>query len=323
MELKKTKKRFRLFDMNRDGKGVDPGEDRTPNLKFFFKQYGRKFSKLLTLNMMTMFQILPLAAAVILYFFFTPTTATFVSPEYPLLYGMQSASSTAVSCVNMGIFSYQFGIPEHGTPIYIVIVVIVALLVITYGWQKVGTVYVTRGLVRGDSVFVWSDYFYAIKKNFWQGLGVGLFDCLIMGVLAYNFFFFHTAEQTGFHNFLYATTIALIFIYLVMRFYIYLMVVTFNIKTFKAFKNALIFVVLGIKRNLMACLGLIAVTAIAVLPILMFFPKFGVVIVLPLIYYLGTCSFIYIYAAYPVVKKYMIDPATPKAPATVQKSQDE
>ena len=31
-------------------------------------------------------------------------------------------------------------------------------------------------------------------------------------------------------------------------------------------------------------------------------------LVLPLIYYLGVCAFIYTYAAYPVIKKYMIDP---------------
>ena len=34
----------------------------------------------------------------------------------------------------------------------------------------------------------------------------------------------------------------------------------------------------------------------------------GIALVLPLIYYLGVCAFIYTYAAYPVIKKYMIDP---------------
>ena len=46
------KKKFKLFDMNRDGKGVEVGEDRTPNLKFFFKQFGRKFSKIISLNIL-------------------------------------------------------------------------------------------------------------------------------------------------------------------------------------------------------------------------------------------------------------------------------
>ena len=86
------------------------------------------------------------------------------------------------------------------------------------------------------------------------------------------------------------------------------MLVTFNIKISKAIKNALIFTALGLKRNLMACLGLIIISAIAFIPMLLFLPKYGVFLVLPLLYYLGICAFIYTYAAYPVIQKYMIDP---------------
>ena len=313
MEKKNKLKKFKLFDMNRDGKGVEPGEDRTPGLKFFFKQFGRKFSKILSLNMLTMFQLLPLAAIVILYFFAIPRTATHVYSEYPVLFGMNFASSSAVTSANLSIFSYQFGIQEHGTNMYWILGIIAVIYVLTYGWQKVGTIYVTRGLVRGDSVFIFSDFFYGIKKNFKQGFIVGLIDCICMVVLAVDLLYFNNAPVGGFTNFMYVMTFALIIIYLIMRFYIYLMIITFNIKTFKAIKNAFIFTILGIKRNIMACLGLLIVTAIAVVPILFFFPKFGVVIVLPLIYYLGSCSFIYTYAAYPVIKKYMIDPVPDKA----------
>ena len=87
------------------------------------------------------------------------------------------------------------------------------------------------------------------------------------------------------------------------------MVVTFNINLNKVFKNALIFTALGIKRNIMALLGLLVASAIAIVPIIIFLPMgLGVAIVLPLIYYLGVCAFIYTYAAYPIIKKYMIDP---------------
>ena len=63
MENKTKKPRFKLFDMNRDGKGVEPGEDTTPNLKFFFKQLWRKLSKIVSLNMIAIFQIIPLGTA--------------------------------------------------------------------------------------------------------------------------------------------------------------------------------------------------------------------------------------------------------------------
>ena len=113
---------------------------------------------------------------------------------------------------------------------------------------------------------------------------------------------------------MYVLTIALIIIYMIFRFYTYLMVVTFDMKLMKIFKNALIFVVLGIKRNIMALLGLAIVTLFAGVLIVIFLPMgLGVTLVLPFIYYLALCAFIYTYAAYPVIQKYMIDPVSVKS----------
>ena len=67
-ENENQKKKFRLFDMNRDGKGVEKDEDRTPNLKFFFKQFARKFTKILQLNLLMIFQVLPLIVIALSYF---------------------------------------------------------------------------------------------------------------------------------------------------------------------------------------------------------------------------------------------------------------
>lgn len=312
-----NKKKFKLFDMNRDGKGVDPGEDTTPNLKFFFKLLCRKFSKILTLNMLAIIQIIPFIACLYLYFIATPTTPTQYYPEYAALYGMQEASSSALSSLNLAFFSFQHPLPTYNTYIYWVIGALLLFQVITYGWQKVGVIYVTRGLVRGDSVFVWSDYFYAIKKNLKQGFVLGLLDCLATFALAFDIYYFVTSPQTGLNNFMYILTVALIVMYIIFRFYTYLMVVTFDMKLGKVFKNALIFVVLGIKRNIMALLGLVLLTAFAAGLIVLFLPMgLGVTIVLPLIYYLGVCAFIYTYAAYPVIKKYMIDPVDTTKTAT-------
>ena len=295
--------------MNRDGKGVDPGEDTTPNLKFFFKQFGRKFSKIVSLNILMIFQVLPILIALYLYFLASPTTPTQYFPEYAALFGIQETATTATSAATMGLFSFQFGLPTYNTYVYWVIGVLTFFLVITYGWQKVGSIYVTRGLVRGDSVFVFSDYFYAIKKNLKQGFVLGLIDCLCLGVLAYDLIYFYYAVPSTLTNLMYALTFALVIIYIIFRFYTYLMLVTFNMKLSKILKNALIFTVLGIKRNLMALLGLALVTALAVAMIVILLPMgLGVTIVLPLVYYLGVCAFIYTFAAYPIIKKYMIDP---------------
>lgn len=317
-----NKKKFKLFDLNRDGKGVDPGEDTTPNLKFFFKQLGRKFSKIISLNMLMIFQVIPLIACLYLYFIATPTTPTEYFPEYSALFGISQAGANSVSMLNISVFSFQLGLPTYNTYIYWVIGILLLFQLITFGWQKIGATYVIRGLVRGDSVFIWSDFFYAIRKNLKQGFILGVIDCLAIFALAYDIIYFYTSPSTPMNNFMYVLTIALIIMYTMFRFYTYLMVVTFNMKLRKVFKNALIFVVLGIKRNLMALLGLALVTAFAVVLVVLFLPMgMGVTLVLPLIYYLGVCAFIYTYAAYPVIKKHMIDPVS--APSVSSEAEDQ
>ena len=315
MAQKTKKKKFKLFDMNRDGKGVNPGEDRTPNLIFFFKQFGRKFTKILSLNILMIFQVLPLIACAYIYFIAMPKTPSMADPEFAAILGTQQYSTSVLGMLGLGFSSTQSPVPAYDAHVYwIIIAVILVVFVLTYGLQKVGSVYVTRGLVRGDSVFILSDFFYAIKKNWKQGILLGVIDCVIIGVLAHNLMFFFTAAPSGLNSFIYVLTIALIILYTVFRFYTYLMIVTFNIRLDKVFKNALIFTVVGIKRNILALIGLVIVTAIALIPMLLLLQfGLGVALVLPLIYYLGVCSFIYTYAAYPVIKKYMIDPVdTPK-----------
>ena len=46
-----SEKKFRLFDFNKNGKGVSKWDvDGPPNLANFFKKYKRKFSRLLSVN---------------------------------------------------------------------------------------------------------------------------------------------------------------------------------------------------------------------------------------------------------------------------------
>ena len=94
-----------------------------------------------------------------------------------------------------------------------------------------------------------------------------------------------------------------------MRFYTYLMLITFELKITKIIKNALIFTALGIKRNLMAVLGIAVLCAINVFLAIWLVPSgIALPILLPLLYLMATLGFITTYAAYPVIDKYMIAP---------------
>ena len=110
-------------------------------------------------------------------------------------------------------------------------------------------------------------------------------------------------------DFMFFTISALIILYALMRPYIYLMLITFDIKTSKIFKNALIFSILGIKRNIMAVLGIVLMAALNVaLIILGLSINFAVPIILPFFYFLAFSGFMSAYAVWPVIEKYMIQP---------------
>ena len=93
-----------------------------------------------------------------------------------------------------------------------------------------------------------------------------------------------------------------------MRFYIYLIMITFDMKMRKILKNSLIFSVLGIGRNLMGIFGIIVLVAINILLIIALWPLNIVVpVILPFIYLLPSIFMFKTYAAYPVIEKYMIN----------------
>lgn len=309
-----NKKRFKIFDTQREGRGVEKGEDTSPTLGFFFKQLGRKFWKLVSVNLIMILQIVPLVIGIAVYTM-GPTTPTVMYPTYSVLLGAQTAAPTSVGATMLSAASGLNRIPTADTHVYWVIAILAIIHIFTYGWQKVGSTYIMRNLVRGDGVFIVSDFFYAIKRNFKQGLVLGILDSLIIGLLAVDFIIMLSQPASGINNFMYAAIIALFIMYLFMRMYTYLMLVTFNIKTTKIFKNALIFTILGIKRNLMAALGVVLVVAlVAALCFVAVSLSFGllpVVIILAALIVLALLDFICTYAAYPVIEKYMINAPTP------------
>lgn len=286
-------------------------EDTTPTLKYFFKLFGRKFGKLLSLNLMMVFQVLPLIAAVLIYTF-GKTTPTIYDPLFTPLYGAYTINQSPLTALMLGIFSNQLNVPYLTTGKLVTMIVLVAVTALTWGWQNVGATYNLRSLVRGDSCFLVSDYFYAIRRNLKQGFFVGLLDFLIIAVLAVDFFYFRNYVSSLGSGFLYILIIALIVIYTLMRFYIYLMLVTFDLSVRKLLKNALIFSVLGIKRNVMGLLGIVILAGLNLLIIVPCLSVgFSAPIILPLFYFLSFAGFIAAYAAYPNIKRYMIDPVSP------------
>lgn len=294
--------------MNRDGKGVVE-ENRKPTFLFFFKSLFRKFPQLLRLNLLMLFQILPLIFFVLVFLIGNKVpspTSTLFAP----LFGIDQAISTPGAAQMLDMSSLQMELPVFSTLDNFILIFLALFLAITWGWQNVGSTYVLRGLVRGDAVFVFSDYFYAIKRNLEQGFIFGIIDFVFCAVLIIDLIFFNQITGQSFGvDFMFFVILALIIIYVMMRFYVYNLLITFDMKNFKIIKNSFIFSILGIKRNILALFGIILFVALHLLLIFFLLPTpLGFVIILPLIYVLAVTAFMGTYAAYPIIDKYLIAP---------------
>ena len=309
MANEKKNKLFGFFDYNRDNRPDAVEEDTTPTLGRYFKVLGRRFWKLITLNLMMLPLILPV---LICFYLYISMQQTPVSGEvlFPQLLGASAVGGTPTTTLLFDLFGAQQNVPIFTTGTYIGMGICITFLVITFGWQNVGAAYIVRNMVRGEPVFIWSDYFYAIKRNLKEGFFLGLIDAAILFVLGFDISYFWGRGGTFTLDVGFFLTIALIVIYFLMRFYLYLLLVTFDLSIFKILKNALIFSMLGFKRNIMGVLGIALITGVHILLLLLLIstPLSGLPIILPFLWYMAAVTFTSAYAAYPIIDRYMIAP---------------
>ena len=292
------------------------------NLVNFFKFLKNHFGDLTILNLIF---ILTNFSLVLVLFATSGNTNDYISapssPFYQQIYGaMRYAQGPDTSALNavFGTFT-SVSVP---TLITNILYYSAFTLLITFGLSNVGMAYVTRAMVRREHTFVWHDYWYAVKRDWKQGLLVGVIDCALIFLISYALMFYYSNLAVGgfYINVMFYLSIFFALFYFVMRLYIYLMVITFKLKTFKLFKNAMIFSLLGIKRNLCALLGIGLVAFVSFYLILMFS---SVAMILPFIFTFALMYFIGTYCAYPVIVKFMIEPYEKEHPKVEEEIPEE
>lgn len=302
------KKRFRLFGRSdKDGPGVEKDEVRAmedPSLVNFFKLLRRKISRLFSINLLYIFGNFPIIFLLLHYAQYNEFSANTYS-LFPALYGTSLFEKSPAMSGLLSVFG-RVSTGHAQTFWSIFFLCLFALILFTFGPVNVGTTYILRSMVREEPVFLWQDFFYAIKKNLRQGLIMGVIDIFMIGMLSYDILFFNVNMGRGsLITPMLIISWAMVILYFFMRLYIYLMLITFDLGLFKIIKNALFFAILGFKRNFMVLLGCL-VMLIITYELLVFILPLGVAI--PLFFMFGIGGFMGVYAAYPKIKEIMIDP---------------
>lgn len=283
---------FGFMDYTKPGKGVDADAPQKHAIFNFFELYWRKFSKLIFINIVYFLLLLPIITYV-----YTTSIAFIVEWLH-----------IEVTDVSTVMFQLLFT-AAASAPQWLRILLIVLSLIV-YGPVTAGMTFMLRNYTREEHAWM-SDFYHRAKANFRQALFFGLFDAAIFLLFRFNVSFIMQGlfggqavglPDTALKVMAFITAFALV-VYIFMRNYFYLLLITFDLSIINILKNSLIFAFVGLWRNLLVTL----LTFITVL--LIFFTHPLVEMIMLPFFALSLWGFISVFTCYPVVKKYMLEPA--------------
>ena len=308
-EKQRKRKKFDWFGMySVEGRGVDKNEPNVldaPTFGNFFKLLGRRWQKLISVNIMFILGNFPIFFYLIYRagYFGVDSTAPYYQQFAPL-YGAAMFRDTHAVASLYGAFGIQVPISAN-TWTTVLFLALTGLLFFTFGPINTGVTYITRTMIRGEPVFLWQDMAHAIRKNWRQALPLGIIDLGAMLLLAYDVRYFWGNLTSGMMYVMFYISLFMFVVYFLMRFYAYHIMITFDLSIRKILKNSMIFTFLGIKRNLMGLLGFVVVIAANYMLFGLYIP---VGLALPFIFTPALLFLIETYVAYPKIKEFMIDP---------------
>ncbi len=188
---------------------------------------------------------------------------------------------------------------------------IISLPLLTNGIANVGLTNVARNTARDKHSFGLSDFFETIKKNFKQALVSGIINTVVYALIFFSLWFYYS-NKTTFATIGLGITMAMLFVFTVMNFYLWTLIITFKFTLNQAYKNCFKFVFINMKKNLLCVL----------IHILIFGVYFGILllaggywhiallfeILILILTYPGFSALIIQYCTFPAIKKFIIDP---------------
>ncbi len=305
-----AKKKFKLFDSQRKGKGVyKRNVEKTPGLKKFWRIYRDNFfNRLLYINIIMIIGNLPLI-------FWIMAIAgvgqgRVMMPNdgiFSILWGIGGfTEQTPASLAMLGVAGVQ-GVTYTKTFVTYLFYGLGCLTFLSWGVINVGVAYILRNLATERPIFMFSDMGEIIKKNWKQALPFGIIDLLLLFMLPYNIYSVVSNGGGYISSLFFWVTIVVIFVYLVMRWYIYLQIVSFKMKMTRIIKNALYFVLLGAKRNALAMLGNVLLIFLTILFLFGFGGQLlALALFIPALMLFSHTSFMGYYAAWYKIEEIMV-----------------
>lgn len=265
-----------IGNYSKPGKGVSKNAPEKKRFFLFFELLFRKFWKLIQVNFLFILAFIPLVLV-----------ALFIFPwfEGPMLNKILAGIITVIAAIPIGP-------------------------------ATTGLTYVLRNYAREQHAFIFSDFKDAIKDNWKQSVPTGIL-LIIIGILfvfTITFYYSNVAQST-LYTVMLGITLAVALLILFASYYVYLLIITVNLKLTQIYKNALILAVLGLRTNLITTFFV----ALIVIPTVLFYPVslIFIVLIIP-----ALVDFIICFNSFQYIKKFCIDPYYDKIKQENQETED-
>jgi len=265
---------FGMFNYTKEGPGVDKNAPQKRGAVVFFEIFGRKFWKLL------------IAA---------------------LLYSVPLLACLVVMMVQPFVANSTGGFLGG-------LIICFLIIMFTTGPATVGMTFVARNFARQKHAFVVADFFEVIKRNKKQAIGVGACNTILQALMLFALYFYLPISYEGvdpslLQSILFAVMLLANILFIFMKYYQYMMLITFKFTFRQLYRNSFIFAIVGLKKNLIISLPMLLIYA-ALFALAWFGGMIGEFIAFALLLTVVPCFRMLLiqFNIFPMVKKYIIDP---------------
>ena len=298
---------FGLFDYTKEGPGVYPDEPPKGPFALFFSILGRKFWKIVTINLMYILFSLPaflvafFGASFVVQAFFPALTPELLAEMFeksglPLQEGISFIDFANVQILQLYI---------------LVAMLLVGLHLLIVGPVHAGIVYILRNYSREEHAFVWMDFKEHARKNLRQSLIASGISLLFTVLFVINYAFYNTNLVLGsdiLRVILQTIIVILFLLWCMIQIYLYPMMVTFDLKLKPLLRNCLLFSILRLPLNLLILL--VSFIVLFLVPGVLLFLGYGISVLAAFLWYLffaiGFNVFMTTFFAYRAIDKHML-----------------
>lgn len=302
---------FGLFDYTKEGPGVYPDEPPKGPFATFFAILGRKFWKIVTINLMYFVFSLP---AIIIAFFGANFVVSAVLPSLTPEWLAELFEQSGI-LLQEGISFLDFANIQILQLYVIVAMLLVGLNLVIVGPVHAGVVYLLRNYSREEHAFVWMDFKEHARNNLRQSLGASLLSLGLTALFVLCYAFYQNNAVFGstlFQAFLKMVVVIMFVIWCMMQIYLYPMMITFDLSLKQLLRNSFLFALFRLPLNLLILLCSFII--MFVVPGILLFLGYGISVLAAFVWYVCFAFafniFLTTFFAYRALNKHMIQRIT-------------